>query len=338
MISAVLGAYRGTTPSPHYTPHPPFDFPPSPALQWRIMHIRPIAFFALLTALAAPAYSQQPARPAITGIAFMRVFTSDPAGAQRFYGDTLGYQRQQQGGNWIYPVNSAQWVEVVPHLGPEPNSRMAAIAFTTRDAAALERYLQASHVPIAEPLHAGQFSVHDPEGNLVIFVQAGSEKLVRSAPASPKATSERIIHVGFIAVNKQKEDNFWQTILGFKPYWHGGQKSDADTDYVSLQVPDGTDWLEYMLNHSPSANLHDHGMMDHFSLGVTKIDAAVTRLAANHCEGNNCTRTQLGRDGKMQLNLFDPDQTRVEYMEFKPVQQPCCSPFTGPHPTLVENK
>jgi hypothetical protein len=93
-----------------------------------------------------------------------------------------------------------------------------------------------------------------------------------------------------------------------------------------------------MLHSSPSANLHDHGMMDHFSLGVVKIDDAVTKLAANHCEGANCSRTQLGRDGKMQLNVFDPDQTRVEFMEFKPVQEPCCSQFTGPHPTSIENK
>ena len=173
-----------------------------------------------------------------------------------------------------------------------------AVAFTTRYAPALEKYLRAKGVAIAEPMHAGEFGVRDPEGNLVIFVQAGSEKMVADAPPSPHATSERIIHVGFIAVDKDKEDVFWKGILGFKPYWHGGQKKDTDTDYVSMQVPDGTDWLEYMLHTSPSSNLHDHGMMDHFSLGVVKIDDAVTKLAANHCEGANCSKTQLGRDAR----------------------------------------
>ena len=36
---------------------------------------------------------------------------------------------------------------------------------------------------------------------------------------------------------------------------------------------------------------------------------------------------KIGRDGKWQLNLYDPDLTRVEMMEFKPAQTPCCSPM-----------
>jgi catechol 2,3-dioxygenase-like lactoylglutathione lyase family enzyme len=175
--------------------------------------------------------------------------------------------------------------------------------------------------------------VRDPEGNLVIFVQAGSDKLVADAPPSPHAASRRIIHVGFIVQSRERENAFWRTLLGFKPYWVGGQKADTDIDYVSLQVPDGTDWLEYMLNHTPDANLHDHGMMDHFSLGTPAMAQVVTALAANDCQGPNCSKTQMGRDGKVQLNLFDPDQTRVEFMEFKPSGPVCCSPFTGPHPS-----
>jgi hypothetical protein len=34
----------------------------------------------------------------------------------------------------------------------------------------------------------------------------------------------------------------------------------------------------------------------------------------------------------MQLDLTDPDGTRVEFMEFKPVKDPCCSPYTGAQP------
>jgi hypothetical protein len=36
---------------------------------------------------------------------------------------------------------------------------------------------------------------------------------------------------------------------------------------------------------------------------------------------------KMGRDGKWQLNLYDPDLTRVELMEFKPSEMPCCSPM-----------
>ena len=84
-------------------------------------------------------------------------------------------------------------------------------------------------------------------GNLVIFVQSGSNKQVAQAPPSPDAASRRIIHVGFIVRDAAKEDTFWRDVLGFRPNWHGGM-TDTTTDWSSVQVPDGTDWLEYMLN------------------------------------------------------------------------------------------
>jgi len=303
-----------------------------------IVMFKPLLFALLFAAISARA--QTPPRPAITGIAFMRVYTSDPAAAQRFYGDTLGFVRQQDAGKWLYPVNRVQWIEVLPTAPPQPNQRMAAIAFTTADAAGLAKYLQAKNVALAEPLRDGQFGVRDPEGNPVIFVQQGAKsgaaRLVAAAPLSPRASSDRIIHVGFIVVSRDRENTFWRDILGFRPYWVGGQHKDTDVDYVSLQVPDGQDWLEYMLSAKPDSNLHDHGMMDHFSLGIAHMDAVVKSLAANRCEGPNCAKTQLGRDGKVQLNLFDPDQTRVEFMEFTPSGPICCSAFTGTHPTEAE--
>ena len=49
----------------------------------------------------------------------------------------------------------------------------------------------------------------------------------------------------------------------------------------------------------------------------------------SHCEqrGSKPEQPTIGRDGKWQLNLYDPDLTRVELMEFKPVRKPCCSPM-----------
>jgi catechol 2,3-dioxygenase-like lactoylglutathione lyase family enzyme len=296
--------------------------------------LRRTLFLACL--LSLPALAQQPSRPAITGIAFARFYTTDPEAAQKFYGTTLGFERKETDDMWIYPVNHSQWIEVLTAPPPpKPNVRMAAVAFTTSNVTELQAYLEAHNIKPEVPLKNGQFGVRDPEGNLVIFVQKDSEKLVARALGSSFATSTRIIHVGFIVTDRAKEDAFWQQILGFRPYWHGGPKDDV-TNWVSLQVPDGKDWLEYMLNAGPDPSLHQTGVMDHFSLGVTRMDDAVAALARNHCEGPNCTKTQMGRDGKVQLNLFDPDQTRVEFMEFAPAQEPCCSPFTAKHPSASD--
>jgi catechol 2,3-dioxygenase-like lactoylglutathione lyase family enzyme len=300
--------------------------------------MRTARLFVLLLAAAAPLSAQTAKRPAITGIAFARFYTTQPEGAQKFYGDTLGYTRLEANGVWAYPVNSSQWIEVLTSPAPpQPNVRMAAVAFTTRNAAGLERYLAAHGVKAELPLKAGEFGVRDPEGNLVIFVQSGSNKMVAKAPASPNATSKRIIHVGFIVQDAAKEDAFWRDVLGFHPYWHGGRTDDR-TDWQSIQVPDGTDWLEYMLNIPPEPTLKQAGVQDHFSLGVAHMSDALTALGKNKCEGPSCTKTQVGRDGKVQLNLYDPDLTRVEFMEFLATGKPCCSPLLGKQPGPEEDK
>jgi catechol 2,3-dioxygenase-like lactoylglutathione lyase family enzyme len=289
----------------------------------------------LLLAAAAAAHAQQ--RPAITGIAFVRVYSSDPAASADFYGKTLGYSSSKAGEITRYPINDSQWIEVEPLPSPAPATRLAAVAFTTRDARALEKYLKAHAVTVVDPLKNGRFSVHDPEGNLILFVQQVKGPAV--PPAVPAtAASRRMIHAGFIVKDAEVENRFYRDLLGFKPYWHGGRTDDGPTDWVSSQVPEGSDWLEYMLNIAPNPTLKQTGVQDHFSLGIEKMTDAVAALARNHCEGPNCTKTQNGRDGKVQLNLYDPDLTRVEFMEFKPSGTTCCSPILGKLPSEQEDR
>lgn len=286
-------------------------------------------------ATCAPAQSK-PERPAITGIAFVRMYASNMAASENFYGQTLGYDHVTRNGILTYPVNDAQSLELVPMPAPAPQVHIAAIGFTTRNVRALEIYLEAHKVKIDRPLSHGSFAVRDPEGRLVYFVQ---QRPASSKAVSPRAASHRIIHTGFVVHDRAAEDAFWHGILGFHPYWHGGRK-EGEIDYVSSQVPDGTDWIEYMLRpaDAPTPSAHQLGSDFHFSLGVTHMADALATLARNHCQGPNCTVTHTGRDGKVQLNLFDPDQTRVEFMEFKPSGTTCCSAFTGKHPSEIEDR
>jgi catechol 2,3-dioxygenase-like lactoylglutathione lyase family enzyme len=291
----------------------------------------------LLLVVSSTWFAQAQQRPAITGIAFARMYTADASASTAFYGKTLGYGHADDQGITRYSVNDLQWLEVEALPSPAPVSRLAAVAFTTRSAAALERYLKSHSVAIEQPLSHGIFAVHDPEGNLIYFVQSGT-KAPGLPVASPNATSHRIIHVGFLVRSASAEDRFYRDLLGFRPYWHGGMHDGGATDWVSLQVPDGTDWLEYMLEAGPNPSARQLGVLNHFSLGIAHMGDAVETLARNHCEGPNCTKTQMGRDGKVQLNLFDPDFTRVEYMEFQPSGTPCCSPILGKPPTETENR
>jgi catechol 2,3-dioxygenase-like lactoylglutathione lyase family enzyme len=141
-----------------------------------------------------------------------------------------------------------------------------------------------------------------------------------------------MIHAGFLVYRREAADHFYRDILGFRPYWHGGMKPDV-TEWLAIQVPDGTDWIEYMLNQPEHANLQLTGVMNHISLGVPEIKKAQAILESHGWKPHGDEKAQLGRDGKWQLNLYDPDLVRVELMDFKPVQKPCCSDFTGPHPS-----
>jgi len=129
--------------------------------------------------------------------------------------------------------------------------------------------------------------------------------------------------------DREAMDKFYKDALGFHVYWQGGTK-EGETNWVDMQVPDGTDWIEYMLKVPADADKRTLGVMNHIALGVLDV-----RAAANQLEKTGVKLTEqpkIGRDGKWQLNLYDPDQTRVELMEFTPVEKPCCAEYTGPHP------
>jgi catechol 2,3-dioxygenase-like lactoylglutathione lyase family enzyme len=176
--------------------------------------------------------------------------------------------------------------------------------------------------------------VTDPEGRRIEFVQAPAHP----EPAPPNPLSSHIIHVGFIVHDRAREDAFFRGVLGFRPYWWGGMRDD-ETSWISQQVPDGTDWLEYMVvapkegrGIPPGMSQATAGVLDHFSLGVVNAEAAYTLLwNGGRLEGQDGL-PKIGRDAKWQLNLFDPDGTRAELMELHAVGTPCCSPFTGQDP------
>jgi hypothetical protein len=74
------------------------------------------------------------------------------------------------------------------------------------------------------------------------------------------------------------------------------------------------------------------GVLNHLSLGVPNMEAAVTRLYAGDRLSERHDGPSMGRDGKWQANLYDPDGTRVELMEYHAVAKPCCSSFTAADP------
>jgi hypothetical protein len=72
----------------------------------------------------------------------------------------------------------------------------------------------------------------------------------------------------------------------------------------------------------------------HFSIGEDSVPAAYKILAdANRLNnGLHDDAPKIGKDGKYQFNMYDPDGIRVEMMNFHATEKPCCSAFTADDP------
>jgi catechol 2,3-dioxygenase-like lactoylglutathione lyase family enzyme len=252
--------------------------------------------------------------------------------SREFYGRVLGLAEEPAGNSQRarFRINGHQYVELVAAGTDAPADRLKEVGFETRDAEALRRYLGGHRVKVPEQLTEEKdgtrsFDVLDPEGHQICFEQFGNAAV---GGASGHPISTHMIHAGFIVRDRAAEDRFYKDVLGFHVYWHGGMKNN-ETDWVDMQVPNGSDWLEYMLNVAENPSPREAGIMRHVALGVPDIKPAVK--TAEQSGWPIPDPAQVGRDGKWQLNLYDPDLTRVEVMEFRPVEPPCCAKYRGPH-------
>jgi catechol 2,3-dioxygenase-like lactoylglutathione lyase family enzyme len=282
---------------------------------------------------------KQAERPRITGIDHVTIYVSDVTKSRRFYSDVLGLTTgcpQYPGPDVCFLVAPSDQRLLLKLAPPETRSDphkswLAEVAFTTDNIAHTQQYFLAHGLqpgPIQKDFDGAQFfRVRDPEGNPTAFVQR-SPSNIGYGPAS-KQISSRLIHAGFVVKDLAAENRFYVDLLGFRLYWHGGFKDD-NTDWYELQVPDGPDWIEYMLNIPANADHHELGVQNHFSFGVKDVHTAAAELRSRRFE--TFDGPEVGRDGKDSLDAYDPDGTRVEIMEFTPVQKPCCHPYTADHP------
>lgn len=275
-------------------------------------------------------------RPAIEGIAHISLHAANLAASRDFYHKVLGFQElaapAASGGaaSAMFRINADQYVIVRQNLASPTADRLDHLAFQTSNAAALEHYLALHGFKAEGAMDTDAdgwkvFGIRDPEGHLIEFLQYTRAAGAAARPAGGRDAriSTHMIHAGIMVQNQGVEDRLYHNTLGFWDMWHGGM-TDTRTDWVDMRVPQGSDWLEYMLN-ARNPSVHTMGVMHHMALGVPSVAAAYQEVLKRGYKPPS--PPQIGRDGKWQLNLYDPDGTRVEMMEPKPVRIPCCSPI-----------
>jgi lactoylglutathione lyase len=286
--------------------------------------MRTLLTLTLAAALAA-GWGQPagPVRPVIAGVAHATIQVSDLVKARKFYGELLGYPEVASADRThvaIFAVNDRQRLIVRDGLPADRDERFVNLAFEVADAAAMRTWLvgrgmQASQ-PVPDAMSGGRrIDVADPDAHAVQFVELDRTTAPRPAAVDARL-SRRILHAGLTVKDAAAADRFYKDALGFSETWRGG-RPEGVINWINMRVPDGTDYLEYMLYPTTPPTRRQLGSAHHVALLVTDIQQALetvrSRTAAD--DPNHRANPNIGTNNRWQLNLFDPDGTRVELME-----------------------
>jgi lactoylglutathione lyase len=277
--------------------------------------------------------AQTAKRPRIVGLSHAAFFVHDVDKARAFYKDFLGYDEpfslNKADGSLdltFIKINDRQSIEFFAERGEAAN-RIYQIAFEVDDAEAMRTYLASRGVKTPEKVSKGRignlnFSVKDPDGHTVEFVQYLPEGWTlqdagKHLPAEPLST--HLKHVGFSVDSLDRSLKFYRDLLGCQEAWRGNAPGQL-LQWVNLKLPDGEDYIELMLYADPPSAIR-LGSMNHISLevaDVTKTAATLEARPAYKDYGRPLT-VRTGVNRKRQLNVFDPDSTRTEFMEPKTI-------------------
>jgi lactoylglutathione lyase len=245
--------------------------------------------------------------------------TSDLAKARRFYGDLLGLPEVPQSAPnvAIFRVNDRQRVIVRSGLPADRDDRFVDVAFETADLDAMKRHLASKAIDARDADDAGEgegraVETADPDGHRIRLIQLTAGPMRIDAD---RRISRRILHAGLTIRDAAAADRFYKDALGFGEIWRGG-RPEGVINWINMRVPDGTDYLEYMLMTAPP-DRRQLGTAHHVALMVSDIQTALETVRARTAEGdaNHRAIPQIGVNRRWQLNVYDPDGTRIEFME-----------------------
>jgi len=264
----------------------------------------------------------------ITGLAHVGFRVSDLEKARAFYTGVLGYREaydlKNSGGRAalvFFKINDNQCIEISPGLPANQIIRFTHVAFSTSDIEKLHAMLQARGLQMGK-IQTGRdgnrnFGLRDPEDNVVEFVQYMPGSMLSQARGKylQGRISTHLYHTGITAANTDNMVAFYRDKLGFVEFWRGGP-AGAKTAWIDLRTP-GTsgDYIELML-YSGTPTREQYGSMHHICLDVPDIQAG-RKIALSRHYSDPKVEPRVGRNRKWQLNLFDPDGTRIELMEPK---------------------
>jgi catechol 2,3-dioxygenase-like lactoylglutathione lyase family enzyme len=274
----------------------------------------------MILAAAWPLPAQE--RPHILGVSHMAVKVSAIEKSVPFYRNFLGFAEQYRLNNLkdgslllvCFKVSDEQSIEVFTGLAPG-EQRLHQLAYRVDDAEAMRAHLARNGFQVPPSVSRGQiknlgFTVKDPSGYTIEFMQYTPDGWTRRDQGKflpDTRISEHITHGGVVVTNLVASLHFYGEVLGFQESWRGGASSTT-LSWINMKVPASSDYVELML---------DPKTTPHFCLLVPDMEKAKAKLESSSYrpEYDKPLEVRVGKNRKRQLNLYDPDGTRVELME-----------------------
>jgi len=293
-------------------------------------------------------------RPKVLGVAHMAVYVKDLAKTRQFYEKFLGFAEPftlpDKDGKGVriafVKVNDYQYFEIFNEKD-RGEGQLNHISLYTDDADRMYAYLKSKGVAVlSDKGSVGKgktgnknFNVKDPDGHIVEMVQYMPDSwTARDKGKFMPATriSDHIMHVGILCGDLEKSMAFYGGILGFREFWRGSGSPNM-LSWVNIRPAEGQDYIELMLyNKLPAPDAR--GGKNHASLMVPNAEKALAELKKREAEGpytppdGKPIEIQVGKNRKRQINLYDPDGTRIELMEANTIDGKPVPDSTAPVP------
>ena len=293
-----------------------------------------LGFTASLSLRAAEADAGSVTRPRILGVAQLALYVHDIETSRKFYHDFLGYDevftQSNPDGSFraaLIKLNDHQSIELLPEIAPATD-RLHHIALETDNAEGMRLYLKSRGFKVPDrvtksEINSANFAVEDPDGHALEFQQYLPDSVMaretgRHLPDT--RISPHMIHGGIMVRHLDAAAKFYGDVLGCTEIWRGSGNGKV-LSWVNMRVPDGTDWVEFMLYTSPPPpTLQKMGVNHHVCLVVPDVAKTLELLASRPLPAGAklLNKINTGTDHKRQITTYDPDGTRIEIMEPAP--------------------
>lgn len=270
----------------------------------------------------------------LLGLARVSIRVSNLDQARAFYSGIGGFDEAFDARNpdgsvaaAYFKVDDLQYIEVIPGLKENDVRPMVGFAILTDKLDKLRAMLEARGLNPGE-IHSNAdgsrgFTLTKLPGqdlDYIEFVQYGPKSLAERTKGKflgDHRLSEHLEHVGIIATDFDAAYDFYVRTLGFHETW---RRLTADRSRVILdhiQMPGTSGAMVELSNQSGKSTpltRKTAGGAAHFALTVPDIKAVVAAVNAI-MPGIRQTIPHYGLDNRWNFNLFDPEDTRMEFMQ-----------------------